>query len=258
MLILSIKCQTRHFLNYFRLLRYTKKDIPTTKFVIVGQGRTGSQLMVSLLNNHPDIYCDSEIFHPDYFGKVIFPKAYINSRALLATDQNKKVYGFKVKHYQLRDDQGISPQYLFNYLNENGWKFIYLDRTNLLRHSLSNFKANESGEYHINKRKGYKKLRIDPNELISYMIGKEQFKKEELSSLAGIKYLNINYEKDLASFESQQKIMDKVFNYLGLDSVKVISNYKKTSLSKLEDMIENYDEIKNVLLRTKYSNFLDD
>lgn len=33
----------------------------TAKFVIHGQSRSGSTLLVELINTHPDIYCDREL-----------------------------------------------------------------------------------------------------------------------------------------------------------------------------------------------------
>lgn len=35
-----------------------------TKFIIVSQGRTGSNFLVSLLNQYPQICCQGELFHP--------------------------------------------------------------------------------------------------------------------------------------------------------------------------------------------------
>lgn len=252
------RIQVKHFSEYLKLMKIRSGVSVDSKFVIVGQGRTGSQLLVSLLNKHPEIYCDSEIFHPEYFGKIIWPKSYIKSREMLAEKKDKSVYGFKVKHYQLLNDQKIKPKKLFEYLNQEGWKFIYLNRSNLLRHSLSNFKANESGVYHSAEKKQYQKLKIDPQELISYMKGKEQFKKEECEALEGISYLSVNYEKDLSNAECQQRTANQIFEYLNLQSVDVRSEYKKTSLKDLKDMIENYEEVKTALVKTKFVKFLED
>ncbi len=37
----------------------------TTKFVIYGQSRSGSTLLVELINTHPDVQCDGELFNED-------------------------------------------------------------------------------------------------------------------------------------------------------------------------------------------------
>ena len=36
-------------------------------FIIFGQGRSGSNLLRTLLNSHPQIYCDIEIFNHNLF-----------------------------------------------------------------------------------------------------------------------------------------------------------------------------------------------
>ena len=36
------------------------------RFVLFGQGRTGSKLLVELLHSHPDIHCDGEVLNGFY------------------------------------------------------------------------------------------------------------------------------------------------------------------------------------------------
>ena len=93
------------------------------KFIIFGQGRSGSTLLVDLLNSHPAIYCDDEIL----MYKVIFPKTYVKARSV---SSKKHVYGFKVKIYQLWHQNILdSHKFLFHFY-KSGWKILYLKRGN--------------------------------------------------------------------------------------------------------------------------------
>jgi len=49
----------------------------------------------------------------------------------------ENTYGFKVKIYQLTDDQKIDPHSFLTQLHNQEWKIIYLKRLNALRQSLS-------------------------------------------------------------------------------------------------------------------------
>src|SRR4030095_16137361 len=87
------------FKNFkYKLYFDPRIDYPQKKFVIYTRGRTGSTVLTDLINSHPDIFCDAEIFNFIYCNtKVLFPRAYIKSCSKRASIYKKKVYGFKVK-----------------------------------------------------------------------------------------------------------------------------------------------------------------
>ena len=121
---------------------WKKPSLPSKKFVIFGRGRSGSTLLVNLLDKHNKIYCDNEILH----DRVLFPRLYID---LCASRHQSYAYGFKLLSYQIRDIQSIYNQekFLFN-LHKSGYKFIYLTRSNLLYHALSNINARMKKFHH--------------------------------------------------------------------------------------------------------------
>ena len=69
-------------LSFHFLLTSSRK--PPTKFVIFGRGRSGSTLLVSLLNSNPDIHCDGEILS----RKKLFPEKVIHSKRLCRTKKS--------------------------------------------------------------------------------------------------------------------------------------------------------------------------
>ena len=80
-----------------RTLFYQERQFES-KFVLFGGGRNGSTLLVSLLNSHPDIYCDGEIL----VGKLRSPFKHIKRRM---QSSPKSIYGFKLLSYQLKEIQ---------------------------------------------------------------------------------------------------------------------------------------------------------
>ncbi|BAQ61467.1 hypothetical protein GM3708_1873 [Geminocystis sp. NIES-3708] len=103
------------FLNNFKIFAGIRKNelsdyikffvnesnILEKKFIVFAHYRTGSTLLANLLNCHPDIFCDGEIFLKFinvHFKKVFFPCIYAESQSLKS---NKKNYGCDVKLDQL-------------------------------------------------------------------------------------------------------------------------------------------------------------
>lgn len=86
---------TNWYKNYTSYIRegftyFTYK--PTKKFVIFTVGRSGSRLLVSLLQSHTHIHCDDELFQ----RKLISPLNYLRLKERLS---RKDVYGFELNTY---------------------------------------------------------------------------------------------------------------------------------------------------------------
>ncbi len=239
----------------------------TKKFVIFAQGRTGSSLLVDLLGFHPDIECDGEILDVKWAGKRVFPTFYVKNKA---KSSKAKVYGFKVKLYQLHcqdkkvrnhDDpdnelyQHVEPEKFLMNLHKSGWKIIYLMRSNILRQCTSNRIAKAMKAYH--QRNKNKKvipgIKIDPVKLLKDIIGREEYLCEEKEILKRIPHLKLIYEDDL--LRNNQEAVDKVFKFLGVEPCLVKSDLVRTSKDELQDYILNYREIKDYMSKTKYIKF---
>ncbi|MEO8209040.1 MAG: hypothetical protein ABI840_00650 [bacterium] len=233
---------------------------PDNKFVIYTRGRTGSTVLTELLNCHPDIFCDVEIFNFLYSNSIIrFPHLYINSCSKTATLNRKPVYGFKVKIAQLRHEHEYKDyEKILQRLSNEGWKFLHLKRKNFLRHKLSNLVMAETNISHIQKNDNFKpkKILLDCSVLMEGILSGEEVEKTEEKNLQGIPNIKIYYENDLLDNTKHQETADRIFDYLNLKTHKVKTNLKRISSENLEEMISNYDEVYNFFKDTKYSEFL--
>jgi LPS sulfotransferase NodH len=219
--------------------------VPKKKFVIFGQGRTGSTLLVDLLNAAEDTFSDREIFNIFHFTgeKIKNPKVYVKGRSKRFTG---KVYGFKVKIYQLKHDHNVASvrEFLLD-LVAQGYQIIYLSRDNVLQHAYSNVKRSLTGVTHIRGVKNARgKITLSLSELMGEIKARLAYKKEELEVLKGLDYHHVIYERDLLEQHLHLHTVNAVRKYLQLDPIsEVKSKYQKITDKSLADEITNYDEV---------------
>lgn len=225
---------------------------PKNRFIILFYGRSGSGLLRTLLNCHPDVYCDVEIY---LHRKSLFPQRYLQNRSKI---YGRRYYGHKAKLHQLENQCSDTDKIREIYFT--GVKIIYLRRKNVLRQAVSALIGLQRDKWYDvgeNKLQG-QKFKISPEKLIKSMGHIETYSQKEMQLLEGLDCLKISYEDDLLYEETHQLTMDKVFDYLGLYSVPVKTPYIKTSPENLEDIIENYHEIVELVGNSEYAHFLKD
>lgn len=230
-----------------------KESTPKTKFIIFGQGRTGSTLLVDLLNSSPDVYCDEELF----FYKLHKPARYVSGKSRLC---KAPVYGFKSKIYQISDVQQTDPTVFMTRLHRNGWIIIHIERENLLRHSLSAVLAEQRQLYQstsdeIDLRE-HRSETVPVELLIGEMQQREYYRRKEAAVLQDLPHLHVSYERDLADPEKQQAAMDRIFAALGVPTVEVSTTLRKINSPQLRDDVENYDEMVAALDEVGYKQYL--
>lgn len=224
------------------------------KFVIFALGRTGSTLLVDLLNRSLDVHCDGEILTRG----VVLPTAWVTAHRRRHPD---RVYGFKVKVDQLLQRQHLSdPADWLGGMHRRGWRVIHLRRRNLLRHVLSNTAASERGRYH--ERAGespatHRALRIDPMELMHWLGVRAWTRDEERRALADVPHEKVCYEDDLLEPERHQATLDRLSAVLGVAPGRAATTLRPTNQGRLEDLVANYAEVARALAGTPYEAYLD-
>lgn len=244
--------RTREMSIYSRFIA-NKSSIPDKRFVLFAQGRTGSDLLCSLINSHQEIFCDEEILNQN----VLFPLAFVKGNCVRS---KKDVYGFKLKIYHLTGAQQIDnvKEFLWQ-LYDQGWKIIYLFRRNIFRQVISGFVARERKSYHYrvgDKPLNLEKIYIDCDELFREMRGRLTLLEKEKEVLKNLPHLTVNYEDHLLSAEMHQKTLDRIFSYLDVSSVSVKTDLLKITPDRLYDLIKNYKEVTQIIKNTEYSEFL--
>jgi LPS sulfotransferase NodH len=230
------------------------------KFVIFGQSRSGSTLLLELINAHPDINCEGELFNkiyryvnPKWFLLMLrrFPVLYINHRL---KKSDSPVYGFKLFFFQVND-----PEKLLKQLNRRGWKFIWIRREDILAQSLSNILALETNHWHRRKNENarQKTLTIPPERLLKVLKNRTRWKIKEQKMIENYDHLPVVYERDLKNKEKWQETLDKVFRYIGVEPVSVKTNLEKTDVRPYSERIENYDELIETMKNSQFAHLLE-
>ena len=264
---LPMKCD--EFKAYFRALRSpSSRDKP--KFILLAGYRSGSTLLAALLNCHPAIFCDGEIFlkfckqHPYSrlrrpFAKLLSPHLYI--KGCVDFGQSNTWYGFDLKISQLETVHfeplhGLLHEQLAD-LHRNNWRIIYLRRDNLYRQAVSNLLARSRNHWLVNEPTTLSRVYMEPRDLLNELIWFEKQAVLERNALQHLPHLTVLYERDLRQAGNHQAAADKAFSYLGLESFPVQTSLHRTTADSLADNIQNHDEIDRSIGQTKYAHYLE-
>ena len=241
--------------TYANSLKGTGKNT-AKRFVIFCQGRTGSTLLCNLIHKHPAIYCDQEILSKPRWRALHFVLGKRN-RA-----QEVTLYGFKVKFYQLTNQQDIAPDRFVRTLSNRGWKVIYLWRRNVLRHSISGHMAAAKNLWHAKKNsddqksKVEKAVHIDPDALLRDAYQRRIWLKKERSALEGINFFEINYEDDLLTQDDRARTLPQLFDFLGVVPKVFQPDTVRTSKKDLSEQISNYAEVVDCVEKSPFKHML--
>lgn len=246
--------KTQQLRAYLRLARRRPRR-DQLRVVVFAQGRTGSTLLVDLLGAAPGVHADGEILA----RPVLWPRGWVEAARRHRVANT--AYCFKVKIYQLTDAQRVAdPGRWLGGMANAGWQVIYLHRRNLLRHVLSNMVAERRGTFEIRGRDVpvVDRLTVDPNELIRWMRIRRATGEAERAALAQIAHTSVCYEDDLLDGARHQMTYDRLAVDLGLPAGEVRTDVRRTTPDRLEDIVENYDELAAALRGTEWERHLGD
>jgi len=146
-------------------------------------------------------------------------------------------------------------------LSKEGWKIILLNRSNILRQSISEYLARCTGtwiRYAGQAAAEPAPVRVDLRTLTDYLSRRESMRRLQTEALAGIPHLWLVYEHGLLDPERHQRTADKVFDYIGIASRPVRTAMVRLIDKPLCEFIENYEEMRGEIEKTKYAWCLSD
>jgi LPS sulfotransferase NodH len=250
---LFVRQQVRHLQAGLSYL--SGRSLPETRFVLFGRGRSGTTALVSMLDDVPGLRCEGEVLH----NYVPFPYRHVLGRAARCTADT---YGCKLLSYQIQDVQrppGPRTAFLRTLHHEHGFQVLYLRRTNLLRHALSNIRARRD-TFHRKKSApdaGPTALHVDPDHVLDWMQSSEALNEYEHTLLSDVPHLSLTYEAHIRHSENHQSTVDTVCDFLGIESGPVESSYRKVAPPSVRERVANYDELAARLQNTPYVSYLD-
>ncbi|MDQ1350048.1 MAG: hypothetical protein QG657_349 [Acidobacteriota bacterium] len=225
---------------------------------ILAEPRSGSSWLLETLNSHPDITLASELYN-----HVLFPEIqsfhqiekeklgicidYLENKLAQLAREHKKFIGCKILINQLRFISPGFPHYFIeNYRHAN---FIFLLRENAVAAQISLVIAHTHHIWHCTKNEDIKKkkVHIHSPELYKNLERFRELKDTTWKLLEDydVKRIRLSYEE---LFADKDKGIEKICTFLGIPIGRIVySTEKKGNPFRPEEIIENYEEVKEYL-----------
>lgn len=241
---------TQHAYLYERWRGSTGKR----RFVLFTAGRTGSHLLIDLLNSHPDFNCyvEGHIFRQG--PRVRDPLRYLNG---LAARSERPVFGCKLNPGHIKR-HGLDVAVLPGALADDGWRFVLLTRRNLLRQAISEIIAIQRGVYHDRTPPPAQDLRVsvEPSSLFDRLAKLETQRQLLTRWVASYPHEHLIYEDDLEQHADQQAAVARILIMLDVAPHPVSTTLVKSGHRTLAESVENFHEVARALQGTQYERFL--
>lgn len=232
------------------------------RFVIITSGRSGSELLVSLLDSHPAVVCEGEILQ----RPRRHPGAYLRGHALRMTLRARHrrsipaVHGWKLVTNHVRWYPEVFPdaRAFVDELVADGSTIIHLRRRNLLNQALSLICA-EQTQFHYrsgDRRLEFAPVVFEPERLLAQLYHYEEDDQWLTKTIGDLPRLELTYEDDLADPAAQEVTAARVFRELGLAPAEIAAGVHKVAPPDPRGRIANHAEVARALAGTRYEELL--
>ena len=225
-------------------------------FVIFRQGRTGSNLLVNLLQAHPQIQCEGEILGQQrlYLGRNRYLRAL--ARALsqrfpahyltwMASRRTRPIFGFKLLFAHAR-----APHKLLADLHRREWLIIHLQRRHLFDLAISKSVAlatRHFGESSLPDYPGDIVIEISMERFIELLQGAITIRRRELDTLRHLPHFSVTYESDLLTEVDRNRIGNAVFAALHADLCHVATHWQRSWTRPYTEVVVNHAELREFM-----------
>jgi LPS sulfotransferase NodH len=250
------------------------RSIPGTRnynrFVIVGIARTGSTMLISSLNAHPQALAFGELFRtPTAIGWDIPLYSGFASKELLRLFRNEpcrfleaavfrrwpsgtRAVGFKLFYYHAREAPYSD---VWGHLaRRNDILVLHVKRRNILAQYLSLRLAHDTNVWYGSPslQPPTQPLPLDVEDCRRHFAWVRSLEKEADSLFSGHRLLQVEYER-LA--DDQAGELARVQEFLGLEQRDLAARTVRQRKVPLSQAIANYDELKEAFADTEWSPF---
>jgi LPS sulfotransferase NodH len=257
------------YLGQFLIYTFARTYVPTnvTPFVIVCTGRTGSNLLASSLDSHPDIICHHEVFNHEgihvslSFGGPQVPFGTVEDRNRRPWDFISRVYsltyGSRAVGFKIGPDSLFNPVLLSLLLNRRVRKIV-LHRHELLHVYTSTLIAQQThiwSETGKAESKQQPSIEVNPARFVRFVRRRRLFYwiVDAIISATRQPHMKISYEE----FTLDPTAVKRTLEFLGVDPDQPLSACTvKQNSSRLADRITNYTELCEALRGTQMESYV--
>lgn len=244
---------------YFRPAADDGRKYHYRRFIVAAYERSGSTMLVSALDGHPDIRCYSEVFnqrHPMFMAmglpegsrwldalRTRDPSGFVRRFVFRGYADHVTHVGFKVFPEHARDQRFAAT--IATLFEGPDVGIIHLRRRNKLAMYLSRVRARQTSAWTSARSEHYSDaaLRLDPTECIAQLEALSREEAEFARLFAERPHLTLDYEDILAAPDvAYQRSLD----YLGAAPAQLTPRIAKQRSRPLREVIENFDELARV------------
>jgi LPS sulfotransferase NodH len=253
-------------------------NTPATRFVVTCPARTGSSMLTSLLQSHPEICCHGEVFgwrvfegfkginyngpisehrKPPIVDKLVQlrlddPVLFLRDFVLFAGEY--KAVGLKFKYEELSIEHFTAVRHWIR--DNQDIKIIHLTRQNLLKRYASQVIATKITKVFNTWQEVPPPTRItlSPEECEREFAHTEQRQERYTKLFAKHDVLHMTYEELIADRDVK---LTQIQTFLGLEPTELRTGMKKLNPDSLADLLENYNELHQHFVGTRFESFFD-
>lgn len=242
------------------------------RFLILGMGRSGTNLLASSLRSHGEIVAFGEIFNTANHDRILWeypgynytprqialrakqPTAFIDSVVFQPMPAGTRAVGFKLFYYQARDEAWRD---IWPHLQAMDIRVIHLKRRNLLAHQLSMVKALKTKEWSTRREgggTGAPAVELDYDSCLKGFETVVQWQEDADCLFLDHPRLELWYE-DLD--EHYADTLARAQAFLGVEPHPTATPLKKQSTLPLSEAISNYAELRQRFMGSRWEAFFD-
>jgi len=261
------------------------------RYLILTSGRSGSNYLANLCNLHPHLVNYGEVLSNQTLPYRTFSKcnklcrlstrSYLNliyhSKTIFYLGQLYSAYAHKknrepiqFKRWNTVKSIGTKDFFL-NYrkkqvedfiIDDKEMAIIHLYRENNLRRYISaQFMAQKINRAFVkSEQKPAKQITIDINHMLEKLAEMDRENEHKNKMMTQLKtdhrVLTIRYEDHFAHEASIIDHNKRIFEFLGVEPLELISQHKKILPTAIPDLVNNYDELAQVLTGSQYEHYL--
>ncbi|MDX5347845.1 MAG: sulfotransferase [Hymenobacteraceae bacterium] len=230
-----------------------------TKFVLLGRGRSGTTLLHTYLNSHPNVLSLGELMHPRHQHPLRHqnPIRYLQQYGFKNYSPLIKAVGFKM-FYEWESGNVQHP--LWQTLHQiPDLKVIHLRRENKLRNLVSYKIARQSRQW--SQEPGQKQVAAQAK---AVTLTKEEciavFEKMTAEEVFFDRFFK-NHSKINLTFEEltaqPNQVLQQVQEFIGVKPMQLVSLLQRQNPEPLQQLIINYDELKEQFRDSEWFRYFD-
>jgi LPS sulfotransferase NodH len=224
------------------------------RFVILAVPRTGSNLLCTLLNSHPEILCHHELFNPaGIFTALTQRQESCPFGSIEERDRDPLWFLERVWHSAaeypcvgFKWTLGQNETVLQSVVHDRGVKKIVLRRRNRIKTYVSELIARHTQQWEVYSAEELEMPRpqvvVDPNELQAHINRSEQFYQQIAVTLDQSRQPHLGLEYESLGVETEQH---RVLAFLGVCDVaqRLVAQSVKQNPTDLCELIANFDDL---------------